>query len=74
MPAAKVKHVIPCKHSLFINHLILNLSWSLIITTLGKSILLPLKVTVISSNLFPVYPIGNFYLALYCHLLACLKS
>ena len=55
MPAAKVNHVIPCfsirwksKGSLFINHLTLNLSWSLIITILGKSILLPLKVTVIS--------------------------
>ena len=44
--AAKVNHVIPCfsirwksKGSLFINHLALNLSWSLIITTLSKSIL-----------------------------------
>ena len=55
VPAAKVNHVIPCfgirwksKGFLFINHLTLNLSWSLIITTLGKSILLPLKVTVTS--------------------------
>ena len=51
MPAARVNHVIPCfsirwksKGSLFINCLTLNLSWSLIMTPLGKSILLPLKV------------------------------
>ena len=38
VPAAKVNHVIPCfsirwksKGSLFINHLTLNLSWSLIV-------------------------------------------
>ena len=55
VPAAKVNHVIPCfsirwesKGSLFINHLILNLSWSLTIATLGKSILLPLTVTATS--------------------------
>ena len=36
------------KCSLFMNHLTLILSWSLIIMTLGKSILLPLKVTVTS--------------------------
>ena len=41
--AAKVNHVIPClsirwksRGSFFINHLILILSWSLIVTTLGK--------------------------------------
>ena len=55
VPVAKVNHVIPCfnikwksKGSLFINHLALILSWRLIITTLGKSILSLLKVTVSS--------------------------
>ena len=55
VPVAKENHVIPCfnirlksKDSPLINHLTLILSWSLIITTLGKSILLPLKVTVTS--------------------------
>ena len=55
VPGAKVNHVIPCfnirwksKGSLFINCLTLLLSWSLIIMTLGKSILPPLKVTVTS--------------------------
>ena len=52
---ARLNHVIPCfsmrwksKGSLFINLLTLILSWSLIIAILGKSILLPLKVTVTS--------------------------
>ena len=52
---AKVNHVIPCfsmklksKGSLFISCLILILSWSLMVTTLGKLILFPLKVTVTS--------------------------
>ena len=55
VPVAKVNHVIPCfnirwksKGPLFINHLTLISSWSLIITTLGKSILSLLKVTVTS--------------------------
>ena len=55
VPAAKVNHYIPCfsirwksKGSLFINCLTLILSWSLIITALGKSISSPLKVTVTS--------------------------
>ena len=55
VPAAKVNHVIPClsirwksKGSSCIKHLILILSWSLIIATLGKLILLLLKVTVTS--------------------------
>ena len=55
MPATKVNHIIPCfsirwksKDFLFIICLILSLSWSLIKTTLAKSILLPLKVTVTS--------------------------
>ena len=59
VPVAKVNHVIPCfdnrwksKGSLFINRLTLILSWSLSITTLGKSILSPLKVTVTSFQSF----------------------
>ena len=55
MPAAKVNHVIPCfcirwksRGSLFNKHLTLILSWSLIVTTLGKLNLLSLKVTVTS--------------------------
>ena len=55
MPTAKVNHVIPClsirwksKGSFFIKHLTLILSLSLIVTTLGKLILLSLKVTVTS--------------------------
>ena len=68
MPAAKVNHVIPCfrirwksKGSHFIKHLTLILSWSLIVTTLGKLILLSLKVTVTSFNLSLVCPICNLY-------------
>ena len=52
VPVAKVNHIIPClsircksKGSFFIKHLILILSWSLIVRTLGKLILLSLKVT-----------------------------
>ena len=52
---AKVYHIIPCfdikwksNTSLFISLLTFILSWSLIITTMGKSILLLLKVTVTS--------------------------
>ena len=55
IPVAKVNPIIPCfnnrwksKGFLFINCLTLILSWSLIITTLGKSISSPLKVTVTS--------------------------
>ena len=55
VPVPKVNHIIPCfnikwknKGSLFISHLTLILSWSLIIMTLGKSILLLFKVTVTS--------------------------
>ena len=55
MPAAKVNRVIPCfsirwksKGSLFIKNLTLILSWSLIVTILGKLIWLSLKVTVTS--------------------------
>ena len=55
MPVAKVNHIIPCfsirwksKGSLFIKHLTLILSWSLIVTTLGKLTWLSLKVTVTS--------------------------
>ena len=55
VPAAKVNHVIPClsirwksRGSFFIKYLILILSWSLIVTTLGKLILLSLKVTLTS--------------------------
>ena len=55
VPVAKVNHVIPClsimwksRGSIFIKHLILILSWSLIVTTLGKLILLSLKVTLTS--------------------------
>ena len=51
VPAAKVNHINPClsirwksRGSFFIKHLILILSWSLIVTTLGKLILLSLKV------------------------------
>ena len=52
---AKATHAIPClsirwksKGSLFIKHLILILSQSLIVTTLDNLILLSLKVTVTS--------------------------
>ena len=52
---AKAYHVIPClsimwksNSCLFIKHLTLILSWSLIVTTLGKLILFSLKVTVTS--------------------------
>ena len=55
VPKAKVNHVIPClsimwksRGSFFIKHLILILSLSLIVTTLGKLILLSLKVTLTS--------------------------
>ena len=55
VPEAKVNHVIPClsimwksRSSFFIKYLILILSLSLIVTTLGKLILLSLKVTVTS--------------------------
>ena len=55
VPVAKVNHIIPClsnnwksRGSFFIQHLILILSWSLIVTTLDKLTLLPLKVTVTS--------------------------
>ena len=55
IPIAKVNYIIPrfnirwkSKGSLFISHLTLILSWSLIIATLGKSVLSPLKVTVTS--------------------------
>ena len=55
MPKAIVNHVIPClsimwksRGSFFIKHLILMLSLSLIVTTLGKLILLSLKVTLTS--------------------------
>ena len=55
VPVAKVNHVILClsimwksRGSFFIKHLILILSWSLIVTTLGKLILLSLKVTLTS--------------------------
>ena len=55
VPEAKVYHVIPCfsirwksKGSFFIKHLTLILSWSLIVTTLGKLISFSLKVTVTS--------------------------
>ena len=55
VPLAKVNHVIPCssirwkrRGSFFIKHLILILSWTLIVTTLGKLILLSLKVTLSS--------------------------
>ena len=56
VPAAKVYHVIlPCfsimwksNGCLFIKHLTLILSRSLIVTTLGKFISFPLKVTVTS--------------------------
>ena len=55
VPKAKVNHVIPClshmwksRGSFFIKHLILILSLSLIVTTLGKLIFLSLKVTLTS--------------------------
>ena len=55
VPVAKVYHIIPCfsimwksNMCLFIKCLTLILSWSLIVTTLGKLILLSLKVTVTS--------------------------
>ena len=55
---AKGNHVVPCfsirwksKGFLFMNLITLILSWSLITSTLGKSILLPLKVTVTSFQL-----------------------
>ena len=55
VPAAKVYHIIPCfsimwksNGCLFIKHLTLFLSWSLIVTNLGKLILLSFKVTVTS--------------------------
>ena len=54
-PVAKVYHIIPCliimwksMGSFFIKHLILSLSLSLIVTTLGKLIWLSLKVTLTS--------------------------
>ena len=54
-PWAKVNHVIPClrimwksRGSFFIKHLILILSLSLIVTTIGKLIWLSLKVTLTS--------------------------
>ena len=66
---AKVNHVIPClsimwksRGSFFIKHLILILSWSLIVTTLGKLILLSLKVTLTFSSLILEYLKCNFYL------------
>ena len=55
VPVAKLNHVIPClsirwksRGSFFIKLLILILSWSWIVTTLGKLILLWLKVTLTS--------------------------
>ena len=55
VPKAKVNHVISClsirwkaRGSFFIKHLILILYLSLIVTTLGKLILLSLKVTLTS--------------------------
>ena len=52
VPVGKVYHVIPCfsimwkgNGCLFIKHITLILSWSLIVTTLGKLISFPLKVT-----------------------------
>ena len=65
VPVAKVNHIIPClsirwksKSFFFIKCLILILSWSLIVTTLGKLILLLLKVTVTSSkSISRVFPI-----------------
>ena len=55
VPAAKVNYVIPCssimwksRGSFFIKHLFFILSWSLIVTNLGKLILLSLKVTLTS--------------------------
>ena len=78
VPAAKVYHIIPCfsirwkrKGSLFIKCLTLILSWSLIVTTLGK-LMFSLKVTVLLSNLSLMCPICNFYLALHFQLLVCL--
>ena len=55
VPAAKVNHVITClsimwksRGLFFINHLILILSWSIIVATLGKLIWISLKVTLTS--------------------------
>ena len=55
VPLAKVYHITPCfsirwksKGSRFIKCLTLILSWSLIVTTLGKLISFSLKVTVTS--------------------------
>ena len=79
MPAAKVNHIIPSlsirwkgNGSLFIKHLTLILSWSLIVTTLGKLILLSLKITVTSLQSISSVSHMLFYLALCFQLLACL--
>ena len=79
VPAAKVNTVIPClsirwksRGSFFIKHLILILSWSLIVTTLGKLFCYHWKSHWLLSSLFLECPICNFYLVQYFQVLACL--
>ena len=69
VPEGKVNHVIPCfsimwksSGSFFIMHLILIVSLSLIVTILGELILLSLKVTLTSFQIFQEYPKYNFNL------------
>ena len=66
---AKVNHKIPylsirqkSRGSFFIECLFLILSWSLIVTALGKLILLSLKVTVTSFQSISRMSLCNFYL------------
>ena len=79
VPVTKVYHVILCfsirwksSGSLFIKCPNFNLSWSLIVTPLGKLTLFSLKVTLTSFQSISNVSKCHFYTALCFQLLACL--